>query len=56
MSCTMKTVKVGTITKLDIMKAPKGHQHCWIGTGIHRNWKKQPKGGKSAANRKAIEE
>lgn len=33
-----------------------GHQGRCCGTGIHRNWKKQPKGGRGAERRKATSE
>jgi len=33
-----------------------GHTTHFSGTGLHRNWKKQPKGGKKAQARKAIRE
>jgi hypothetical protein len=49
----MKTI----ITKLDQIRSTSiGHQQKCCGTGIHRNWKKQPKGGRGAAKRKALAE
>lgn len=45
-----------TITAKDLLHAPAGHPQQFCGTGVHRNWKKKPKGGKSNQNRKAIGE
>lgn len=51
-----KKETIGKITKLDLIKTPKGHQERAIGTGIHRDKRKQPKGGKRAEDKKAIDE
>lgn len=51
----MKSDKPMIISKLDLLKAPAGHQHHWTGTGVHRDHRKSPKGGRRAANRSAIE-
>lgn len=46
-----------TITKLDQIKSTSiGHQGKCCGTGIHRDWKRQPKGGRGGQYRKAIKE
>jgi len=51
----MKSDKM-IISKYDIIKAPAGHPVKIGGTGLHRDWKKQPKGGRSAQNKKAIKD
>lgn len=47
---------IGTITKLDLLNAPMGHQSHQSGCGIHRDKKKNPKGGRSASSRRSINE
>lgn len=42
------------ITKMDLLRAPAGHQSHFTGTGIHRDKRKQPKGGRRAQLVKAI--
>ena len=49
-----KKETIGKITKLDLIKAPKGHQENTIGTGVHRDKRKQPKGGRTKADNDAI--
>ena len=44
------------ITKAELLKAPAGHQPHWTGTGVHRDKRKQPKGGKTHQARKHIKE
>lgn len=44
------------ITKLDLLRAPIGHQPRATGTGVHRDKRKQPKGGKAHQARKHIRE
>jgi hypothetical protein len=51
-----KKETIGKITKLDLIKAPKGHQENTIGTGVHRDKRKQPKGGRTKADNDAINE
>lgn len=38
------------------MMGRNGHQSHYSGTGKHRDWKRQPKGGRSAQIRKAVRE
>lgn len=45
-----------TITKLDLLNAPIGHRPHASGMGVHRDKRKQPKGGRNATNRRAINE
>lgn len=47
---------IGTITKLELLKTAKGHQPHVTGTGIWRNRRKSPKGGRRTQTRKAIGE
>lgn len=43
------------ITKLEIiLGGGNGHPKQFCGTGVHRNWKKQPKGGRKAVLRRAL--
>ena len=52
-----QTIHVGTISKLDLIRGTRsGHAGHVTGTGVHRDWKKQPKGGKSATARRSIGE
>mgnify|MGYP000653246017 CR=1 FL=1 len=37
-----------------VLKDQLGHPQKFCGTGAHRNWKKQPKGGRRAALRQAM--
>jgi hypothetical protein len=48
---------VGTITKLDLIRGTRsGHAGHVTGTGVHRDWKKQPKGGRKRTTSRAIGE
>jgi len=51
-----KSTHIGTISKLDLLHAPTGHAPHITGTGVHRDKRKQPKGGRSRVNKKAIHE
>lgn len=51
-----KNTHIGTITKLELLRAPAGHSQHVTGTGVWRNKRKQPKGGRGANSKKAIYE
>jgi len=55
MSRKKAIIAVGTISKLDLLKAPIGHQLAVCGTGYHKNAAAK-RNGRGPANRKAIAE
>lgn len=44
------------ITKLDLLHVATGHPLKVCGTGVHRNWKQRPKGGRRGQLLKALKE
>ena len=49
-------MRIGIITKQELLKSPKGHQSHISGCGTHRDRRKCPKGNRNSHNRKIINE